>query len=134
MQKYAARYGIDMTPAEALKRVADGIGQDNYAAKQQERLRQLSMTLHPYLKDHIAAGGTVQDVADAYAYAKSSKLGVAIPTSTKDKDIMKAIASGKTIADFDRELQADPLWRRTDEARKLASDFTSTMLKTFGLG
>jgi hypothetical protein len=134
MQKYAARYGIDMTPAEALKRVADGIGQDNYAAKQQERLRQLSMTLHPYLKDHIAAGGTVQDVADAYAYAKSSKLGVAIPTSTKDKDIMKAIASGKTIADFDRELQADPLWRKTDEARKLASDFTSTMLKTFGLG
>ena len=134
MQKYAARYGIDMTPAEALKRVADGIGQENYAAKQQERLRQLSMTLHPYLKDHIAAGGTVQDVADAYAYAKSSKLGVAIPTSTKDKDIMKAIASGKTIADFDRELQADPLWRKTDEARKLASDFTSTMLKTFGLG
>jgi hypothetical protein len=134
MQKYAARYGIDMTPAEALKRVADGIGQDNYAAKQEERLRQLSMTLHPYLKDHIAAGGTVKDVADAYAYTKSSKLGVAIPTSTKDKDIMKAIASGKTIADFDRELQADPLWRRTDEARKLASDFTSTMLKTFGLG
>jgi len=134
MQKYAAKYGIDMTPAEALKRVADGIGQDNYAAKQEERLRQLSMTLHPYLKDHIAAGGTVKDVADAYAYTKSSKLGVAIPTSTKDKDIMKAIASGKTIADFDRELQADPLWRRTDEARKLASDFTSTMLKTFGLG
>jgi hypothetical protein len=134
MQKYAAKYGIDMTPAEALKRVADGIGQENYAAKQQERLRQLSMTLHPYLKEHIAAGGTVQDVADAYAYTKSTKLGVAIPTSTKDKDIMKAIASGKTIADFDRELQADPLWRRTDEARKLSSDFTSTMLKTFGLG
>ena len=134
MQKYAARYGIDMTPAEALKRVADGIGQENYAAKQQERLRQLSMTLHPYLKDHIAAGGTVQDVADAYAYTKSSKLGVTVSTSTKDKDIMNAIASGKTLADFDRELQADPLWRKTDEARRLSADFTSTMLKTFGLG
>jgi hypothetical protein len=134
MQKYAAKYGIEMTAAEALKRVADGIGQENYAAKQQERLRQLSMTLHPYLKDHIAAGGTVQDVADSYAYTKSSKLGIAIPTSTKDKDIMRAIASGKTLADFDRELQSDPLWRKTDEARKLSADFTSTMLKTFGLG
>jgi hypothetical protein len=134
MQKYAARYGIDMTPAEALKRVADGIGQENYAAKQQERLRQLSMTLHPYLKDHIAAGGTVEDVANVYANSKLYKLGVAVPTATKDKDVMNAIASGKTVADFERELQADPLWRRTDEARKLSADFTSTMLKTFGLG
>ena len=134
MQKYAAAYGIEMTPAEALKRVADGIGQKNYAAKQQERLRQLSMTLHPYLKEHIAAGGTVEEVANSYAYTKSSKLGITVPTSTKDKDIMNAIASGKTLADFDRELQADPLWRKTDEARKLSADFTSTMLKTFGLG
>lgn len=134
MQKYAAKYGIDMTPAEALKRVADGIGQENYAAKQQERLRQLSMTLHPYLKEHIAAGGTVADVADVYANSKLYKLGVAVPSSTKDKDVMNAIANGKTIADFERELQSDPLWRRTDEARKLSTDFTSTMLKTFGLG
>jgi len=134
MQKYAAKYGIDMTPAEALKRVADGIGQENYAAKQQERLRQLSMTVHPYLKDHIAAGGTVEDVANVYANSKLYKLGVAVPTATKDKDVMKAISSGKTVADFERELQADPLWRRTDEARKLSADFTSTMLKTFGLG
>jgi phosphoserine phosphatase len=134
MQKYAARYGIDMTPAEALKRVADGIGQENYAAKQQERLRQLSMTVHPYLKEHIAAGGTVEDVANVYANSKLYKLGVAVPTATKDRDVMNAIASGKTVADFERELQADPLWRRTDEARKLSADFTSTMLKTFGLG
>jgi hypothetical protein len=134
IQKYAAAYGIEMTPAEALKRVADGVGQKDYVAKQEERIRQLSMTVHPYLKDHIAAGGTVKDVADVYANAKSYKLGVAVPTSTKDKDIMAALATGKTVTDFERELQSNPLWRQTDEARKMASDFTSTMLKTFGLG
>ena len=134
MQEYAAKYGIDMTPAEALKRVADGIGQKDYVAKQEERLRQLAMTVHPYLKDHIAAGGTVKDVADIYAYSKLNKLGVAVPTSTKDKDVMNAIASGKTVSDFERDLQADPLWRKTDEARKMTADFASTMLKTFGLG
>lgn len=134
MQKYAAEYGIEMTPAEALQRIASGIGQKDYVAKQEERLRQLAMTVHPYLKDHIAAGGTVKDVADVYAYTKSGKLGVAVPTSTKDKDIMSAIATGKTVTDFERELQSNPLWRKTDEARKMASDFTSTMLKTFGLG
>jgi hypothetical protein len=134
IQKYAAAYGIEMTPAEALKRVADGVGQKDYVAKQEERIRQLSMTVHPYLKDHIAAGGTVKDVADVYANAKSYKLGVVVPTSTKDKDIMAALATGKTVTDFERELQSNPLWRQTDEARKMASDFTSTMLKTFGLG
>jgi hypothetical protein len=134
IQKYAAAYGIEMTPAEALKRVADGVGQKDYVAKQEERLRQLSMTVHPYLKDHIAAGGSVKDVADVYANAKSYKLGVAVPTSTKDKDVMAAIAGGKTVTDFQNELQSNPLWRKTDEARKMASDFTSTMLKTFGLG
>ena len=134
MQKYAAEYGIEMTPAEALQRISNGIGQKDYVAKQEERLRQLAMTVHPYLKDHIAAGGTVKDVADVYAYSKASKLGVAVPTSTKDKDIMAAIASGKTVTDFERDLQSNPLWRKTDEARKMASDFTSTMLKTFGLG
>jgi len=134
MQKYAAEYGIDMTPAEALQRISNGIGQKDYVAKQEERLRQLAMTVHPYLKDHIAAGGTVKDVADVYAFTKANKLGVAVPTSTKDKDIMAAVASGKTVTDFERELQANPLWRKTDEARRMASDFTSTMLKTFGLG
>lgn len=134
MQKYAANYGIDMTPAEALKRVADGIGQKDYVAKQEERLRQLAMTVHPYLKDHIAAGGTVKDVADIYAYSKLNKLGVPVPTSTKDKDVMNAIASGKTVSDFERDLQSDPLWRKTDEARRMTADFASTMLKTFGLG
>lgn len=133
LQREAAAYGIDMPAAEALKRVAAGVGQKEYLAKQKERLRQLSMTVHPYLKDHIAAGGTVKDVADVYAYAKSTKLGVPVPTSTQDKDVMAALAAGKTTTDFERELQSNPLWRRTEEARTKADDFVNTMLKTFGL-
>ena len=133
LQREAAAYGIEMPAAEALKRVSAGIGQQDYLNKQKERLRQLSMTVHPYLKDHIAAGGTVKDVADVYAYAKSAKLGVPVPTSTKDKDVMAAIAAGKTTNDFERELQANPLWRRTEEAHNKANDFVNTMLKTFGL-
>jgi hypothetical protein len=134
LQATANSYGIDMPSAEALKYVVAGVGQKDYIAKQQERLRQLSMTMHPYLKDHIAAGGTVKDVADEYGRTKANKLGVVVANSIKDKDVMSAVASGKSVVDFERELQMDPLWRKTPEARKVANDFANTMIQTFGLG
>ena len=133
MQKYAARYGIQMTAAEALKRVADGIGQENYIVKQQERLKLVAKQLHPNLAAHIDAGGTVEDIADQYAFAKSRKLGVAVPVSTVDKDVMDAVNKGMSVSDFNIEMQKKPEWRFTDEARGIANDFTNTMLKTFGL-
>jgi hypothetical protein len=90
--------------------------------------------MHPYLKDHIAAGGTVKDVADEYGRTKANKLGIVVANSIKDKDVMSAVASGKSVVDFERELQMDPLWRKTPEARKVANDFANTMIQTFGLG
>jgi hypothetical protein len=134
LQAKANAYGIDMPASEALKYVVAGVGQKDYIEKQEQRLRQLSMTMHPYLKDHIAAGGTVKEVADEYARTKANKLGIVVTNATKDKDIMSAVASGKSVVDFERELQMDPLWRKTPEARKVANDFANTMIQTFGLG
>ena len=133
IQKYAAAYGVEMTSAEALKRVADGIGQKDYVAKQEERLRLIAKQLHPNLSAHIDAGGTVADIADQYAYAKSKKLGVAVPMSTTDSDVMNAVNSGMSVSDFNRAMQQKPEWRKTDEAHSVANDFVNTMLKTFGL-
>jgi len=134
LQATANEYGIDMPAAEALKYVVNGVGQKDYLAKQQERLRQLSMTMHPYLKDHIAAGGTVKDVADQYAKRKAAKLGVTVTESIKDPDIMRAVANNMSTADFDIEMQKKPEWRFTSEAKQVADDFANTMLQTWGLG
>jgi hypothetical protein len=134
LQATANEYGIDMPAAEALKYVVNGVGQKDYLAKQQERLRQLSITMHPYLKDHIAAGGTVKDVADQYAKRKAAKLGVTVNESIKDPDIMRAVASNMSTADFDIEMQKKPEWRFTSEAKQVADDFANTMLQTWGLG
>jgi hypothetical protein len=134
LQATADAYGIDMPASEALKYVVAGVGQKDYILKQEQRLRQLSMTMHPYLKDHIAAGGTVKEVADEYGRTKANKLGIVVTNATKDKDIMSAVAGGKSVVDFERELQMDPLWRKTPEARKVANDFANTMIQTFGLG
>jgi len=134
LQQYAASYGIQMPAAEALKYVAAGIGQTDYIKKQEERIRQTSIVLHPQLKDHILAGGTVSDIADQYAYAKKQKLGVAVPVSTTDKDVMDAVSKGISVSDFNRQLQADPRWRTTDEAHNVAADFANTILTSFGFG
>lgn len=134
LQKTAASYGIEMPAAEALKRVAAGLGQKDFISKQEERFKQTAIQLHPNLKEHITAGGTVAEVADQYAYAKQSKLGVTIKTSTQDKDVMDAVASGMTLADFKRAMQAKPEWARTEEAHNTAADFTNTILQSFGFG
>ena len=134
LQTTANEYGIDMPAAEALKYVVNGIGQKDYLLKQQERLRQLSMTMHPYLKEHITAGGTVKDVADQYAKRKAAKLGITITESIKDTDIMNAVATNMSTAAFDIEMQKKPEWRFSSEAKQVADDFANTMLETWGLG
>jgi hypothetical protein len=93
----------------------------------------MAKQLHPRLAAHIDAGGTVKDIADEYAYAKSRKLGVAVPMSTTDTDVMNAVNSGMSVSDFNIEMQKKPEWRMTEEARGIADNFTNTMLKTFGL-
>jgi hypothetical protein len=133
LQSYASSYGIEISAAEALKYVVAGLGQTDYLKKQQERIRQLGITLHPNLKGHIEAGGTVADVADQYAIAKSRKLGVTIKTSTLDKDVMKAVANGTLVSDFEREMQGKDEWKYTEEAANMATSFTNTFLKSFGL-
>lgn len=134
LQQYAADYGVDMSPADALKYVANGIGQKDYLAKQEERIRQLSMTLHPYLKDHIAAGGTVADVANQYANRQYKKLGKPVTTPTKDSNIMSAIARGVSLDQWDRELQSNPDWRKSEEANSMVSNFIDNLGKMWGRG
>ena len=134
LQDYATQYGVDMSAADALKYVAKGIGQKDYLAKQEERIRQLGMTLHPYLKDHIAAGGTVKDVADQYARVSLNKIGKVVASPTKDEKIMSAIAQGKTVDQFSRDLQGTTDWRVSDEANTIVDSFLGNLGRMWGRG
>lgn len=134
LQKFAASYGVTMPASEALKYVAAGIGKQDYLAKQEERIRQTAIALHPQLKDHFLAGGTYKDIADQYKYAKQNKLGITVKDSNLDKDIADAIAKGMSINDFNRSLQSHPDWAKTPEAHSIAADFVSNIAQTWGLG
>jgi len=135
IQKSAADYGQPMSAGQAMKYVLDGFGTPDYVAKQIERLRLNAMTMFGNLKDHINNGGNVKDIADQYAYIKSKKLGIALTDSMADKDVVDAISKTgglMSTADFSRQMQANPLWRQTEEAHNTASDFANTILKSFG--
>jgi len=135
IQKSAADYGQPMSAGQAMKYVLDGFGNPDYVAKQIERLRLNAMTMFGNLKDHIQNGGNVKDIADQYAYIKSKKLGIALTDSMADKDVVDAISKTgglMSTADFSRQMQANPLWRQTEEAHNTAADFANTILKSFG--
>jgi hypothetical protein len=134
LQQTAAKYGVAMTAADALKYVAAGFGQKDYLAKQEERIKQTAIALHPQLKDHFLAGGTYKDIADQYKYAKQSKLGVVIDNSANDNDIADAIAKGMSITDFKTALQSKPEWRKSPEAHDMVNSFINNIAQTWGLG
>jgi hypothetical protein len=134
LRKAANDYGLPIDSTTAFKYAIDGLGQADLIAKQTERLKSLAIQMYPNLKDHILGGGTVKDVADTYAYARTRKLGVVVKDSTQDKKVMSAVVSGKTLADWDKEMQGEAEWGKTDEARNIASDFTREILSSFGFG
>jgi hypothetical protein len=135
LQKAGAEYGQPLSPGEALKYVIAGGTEKDALKKQTERLRLNSMTMFGNLKDHIQNGGNVKDIADQYATIKSKKLGIPITDSFNDKDIQSALTREgglMSTAEFSRQMQANPLWRQTSEARDVASTFADTILKSFG--
>ena len=135
LQKAAAEYGQPMSAGEALKYVIAGGTEKDAIAKQTERMRLNSMTMYGNLKDHIRDGGNVKDIADQYALIKAKKLGIPVTDAFNDKDVQMALTKDgglMSTAEFSRQMQANPLWRQTEEAREVASDFANTILKSFG--
>jgi hypothetical protein len=135
LQKAAANYGQPMSAGEALKYVIEGGTERDALQKQTERMRLNSMTMYGNLKDHIRDGGNVKDIADQYALIKAKKLGIPVTDAFNDKDVKAALTKDgglMSTAEFARQMQANPLWRQTEEARDVASDFANTILKSFG--
>jgi hypothetical protein len=135
LQKAGAMYGQPLTAGEALKYVIEGGTEKDALAKQTERLRLNAMTMYSNLKDHIRDGGSVKDIADQYALIKSKKLGIPLTDAFSDNDVKKALTKEgglMSTAEFSRQMQANPLWRQTEEARNTASSFADTILKSFG--
>jgi hypothetical protein len=135
LQKAGADYGQPLSAGEALKYVISGGTQKDALAKQTERMRLNSMTIYGNLKDHIRDGGNVKDIADQYALIKAKKLGIPVTDAFNDKDVQSALTRNgglMSTAEFSRQMQANPLWRQTEEARNVASNFADTILKSFG--
>jgi hypothetical protein len=136
LQKASADYGQPLTAGEALRYVIEGGTEKDAIAKQTERMRLNAMTVYGNLREHIKDGGTVKGITDQYAKLKAQKLGITIPNSLVDQDVIAAVTKEgglMSTAEFNRQMQANPLWRQTDEAHDVAADFANTILKSFGV-
>lgn len=134
LQSYANQYGIQLDETIALNYVASGLGTEDYLNKQKERIRLNSIALYPNFSEHIKAGGTIKDIADQYAYTRAQKLGLTISNSILDKKVMSAMTSGVSQAQYERDLQAEPEWGNTTEARDIGASFSKSILQSFGFG
>lgn len=133
LREWASIYGVSMSEDKALSYVTAGFGTKDYVDKQVEKIKAVAMQMYPTLKDHLAGGGTVRDIAEQYGSRKAKKLGIAMGEPTQDKDVMNAVTKGTSVGDFDIEMQKRPEWRLTQEANEIGIDFSETILKSFGL-
>jgi hypothetical protein len=133
LKEWASVYGVSMSDESALGYVTAGFGTKDYINRQVEKIKAIAMQMYPTLKDHITGGGTVRDIAEQYSTRKAKKLGIAMGEPTQDKDVMNAVLKGTSVGDFDIEMQKKPEWRLTPEAHEIGTDFSNTILKSFGL-
>ena len=134
LQSTASDYGIKLSATQALKYVRAALGSPNGLEKQKERIKQTAITIHPYLKEHFAAGGNYSDIATEYATAKFNKLGTLVRDPMLDKDIKDAIANGENINSFETRMQGKTEWGFTPEAHQYKTQFANTILSSFGFG
>lgn len=134
VQTLANKYGIQLSAADALEYVKDGLlrGGDNDNKVATERIKQLSMQLYPNLKEFITTGGIPMDVANTLAKLKTTKLGITIPNAMADSDVVTAMGNNTNQNDFNRMLQGKPEWRNTPEAHSIIADMLGLVGKTYG--
>lgn len=107
-----------------------------------ENLIRLASSKYPALKDRLAAGETMEDIAAPYRDSYSKILEIpAGQVSLKDAAIQRALAAKdskgkpttKTVWQFEEDLRRDPRWLKTNNARDQLVGNTRKVLADFGL-
>ncbi|MGZ4574082.1 MAG: hypothetical protein ACXVXY_03665 [Mycobacteriaceae bacterium] len=142
LQALASQYGVDLGDkwrASQFEKVMEGT--DTVEGVQQ-RVRDLAMREYKAFADRIAAGETVQDIADPYMQKMASLLELnPNDIGLKDKMIQAALKQttpdGKPAAmdlhTFEDFVRKDARWQYTDNAREQVSGLTANLLQSFGL-
>jgi hypothetical protein len=141
-QGLADDYGVTISPdtlRDWVRRTSLGV--DDPRATEL-RIQQMAMSKYTALKDRIAAGETVRQIADPYIQSYSKLLETA-PESVglNDNMIQRALTARdpkgqpttQTLYDFENSVRNDPRWAKTKNAQDSMSATASKILQTFGL-
>jgi hypothetical protein len=123
------------------RQLLDGSGN---AVGIQKTLRDRAAALYPPFAEQIHSGANLSDLTSSYRSMASSLLevdqndiGMSDPLFKDGKAFMQVGVDGKMqqkpLWEFRKEVQADPRWANTDNARDKASAFGEQVLKKFGM-
>jgi len=142
MKKYAAEQGVRLdtnTVKEQAQLIARKMATtDDFKAQ----IREQAKSAYPGYSEQIDAGVTVKDLAKPYqsVMAQTFELpegDIKLEDPTIKQALNGANKDGKpiglTLSQFQDVLRSDPRWRSTNNARNMALDAASKVLKDMGL-
>lgn len=154
IQQLAAQYGVPVTQGWVDGQVKTALTNSTGIEGATQQLMKMASSAYPTLAAQIAAGQTVQDIAQPYV-AQMSQLLEIPDTNIKmtDPTIQKALtgqlpssapppaakagtvappAAPTTLYDFQNALRSDPRWQSTDNAKQSAYSLLHGLGQTFG--
>lgn len=108
----------------------------------QQRVRDLAMREYKAFADRIAAGETLEEIADPYRQKMADLLEMNPHDVSLDNKMIQAALKQQTkngkpaamdLHAFEDFVRKDPRWQYTDNAREQVNALTAGLLKTFGL-
>lgn len=147
LKQYAAQYGINLSTQDALAKVTGQLkkGALRDLSQQETQIREMSKAFYTNISDLIDKGVTVEDIGKQFANRKAQLLGVPEASiSIFDSDIQAALRnSGEDGASrgpgvmtedmFERRVRKDPLFAKSETAKREAYSYVNAITRMFGL-
>ena len=142
IRELASDYGYSLSTAQSGNWVKGMVMGSVTIEQVKQQIMQDAMSRFPALKDRLAAGETLEQIAAPYKDSYSKILEVNPETialrdpllqralSTKDKKGKPAVA---TVWQFEEDLRKDPRWLQTNNARDQLVGNTRKVLSDMGL-
>lgn len=142
LRDYASKMGVGLSDDTILNYVKNAAGGASTITDAMSAIRKTAASAFPHLADRLAAGETVEDIADPYRQTMANLLEMNPRAVTlADPTIKKALASAdkdgkpvlRTLYDFENDLRQDKRWLKTKGAQDAAMNTVSRVLSDWGV-
>jgi hypothetical protein len=140
IKAYSSAYGIPMSDSDMKKAAITALTSPAGIEGQQEKIKSVAKGIYSGLAQYIDDNLTPQELLKPYISMKAKILEIPEEqislNSTEGQQVISKVVSDKgllPIYNYERELRQDPRWRFTKNANEEASNWVSSIMKSFGI-